>query len=99
MRSCYGKAYSEKDPKQSSSCVAASTRSRSHLFYRAVGKADRLLAIAIAAPTLEKIATVHKTGVAQVCLRWVLQRGAVMAIGTGSNATTIDSSSSPRFFP
>jgi diketogulonate reductase-like aldo/keto reductase len=24
----------------------------------------------------------------QVCLRWVLQRGAVMAVGTGSNPAT-----------
>jgi diketogulonate reductase-like aldo/keto reductase len=40
-------------------------------------------------PTLDKIATAHNTGTAQVCLRWVLQRGAVMAIGTGSNAASI----------
>jgi diketogulonate reductase-like aldo/keto reductase len=41
-------------------------------------------------PQIEAIAKAHSTGAAQVCLRWVLQRGAVMAIGTGSNATTID---------
>ena len=40
-------------------------------------------------PTLSKIATAHSTGTAQVCLRWVLQRGAVMAIGTGGNAASI----------
>jgi len=39
---------------------------------------------------LETIGKAHNVGVSQVCLRWVLQRGAVMAIGTGSNATTID---------
>jgi len=40
-------------------------------------------------PKLQKIADVHSTGLAQVCLRWVLQRGAIMAIGTGSDATNI----------
>jgi diketogulonate reductase-like aldo/keto reductase len=40
---------------------------------------------------LAKIATAHSKSISQVCLRWVLQRGAIMAIGTGSNATTIDS--------
>ena len=40
-------------------------------------------------PKLEAIAKAHSTGTAQVCLRWVLQRGAVMAIGTGSNPTSI----------
>lgn len=40
-------------------------------------------------PTLDKIAKAHNTGTAQVCLRWVLQRGAVMAVGTGSNPTSI----------
>jgi diketogulonate reductase-like aldo/keto reductase len=40
-------------------------------------------------PILDKIAKGHNTGTAQVCLRWVLQRGAVMAIGTGSNAAAI----------
>ena len=29
----------------------------------------------------------HSVSVAQVCLRWVLQRGCVMAVGTGSNAS------------
>jgi diketogulonate reductase-like aldo/keto reductase len=40
-------------------------------------------------PDLEKIAAAHSVGVAQVCLRWVLQRGAIMAIGTGSDAVHI----------
>ena len=40
-------------------------------------------------PKLEAIAKAHNTGVAQVCLRWVLQRGAIMAIGTGSDPKSI----------
>ena len=35
------------------------------------------------------IAKGHGVSVAQVCLRWVLQRGAVMAIGTGANASKV----------
>lgn len=35
----------------------------------------------------QAIAASHGVGVAQVCLRWVLQKGAVMAIGLGDNAT------------
>jgi diketogulonate reductase-like aldo/keto reductase len=34
------------------------------------------------------IATKHGKSVSQVCLRWILQRGSVMAVGTGANATT-----------
>jgi len=41
-------------------------------------------------PALQTIADAHKTGVAQVCLRWVLQRGAIMAIGTGEDSQKID---------
>ena len=41
-------------------------------------------------PALQQIANAHGKGISQVCLRWVLQRGAIMAIGTGGNATTID---------
>lgn len=37
---------------------------------------------------LAAIATAHQVSPAQVCLRWVLQRGAIIATGTGSNATT-----------
>ena len=33
------------------------------------------------------IAASHKKSVAQVCLRWVLDRGAIIASGTGSEAT------------
>jgi len=39
-------------------------------------------------PDLGAIAAAHKVSPAQVCLRWVLQHGAVIASGTGSNATT-----------
>eukprot|EP01043_Picozoa_sp_COSAG02_P064074 COSAG02_NODE_9262_length_2275_cov_1.777574_2_plen_77_part_00 len=39
-------------------------------------------------PVIKGIASSHSVGVAQVCLRWVLQRGCVMAVGTGANATT-----------
>ena len=39
-------------------------------------------------PKVEAIATAHGVSTAQVCLRWVLQRGAVIASGTGANATT-----------
>lgn len=38
----------------------------------------------------EAIGNAHSVGISQVCLRWVLQRGAVMAIGTGSNSSNID---------
>lgn len=38
-------------------------------------------------PRVKAIATKHKVGVSQVCLRWVLQKGAVMAVGLGANVT------------
>lgn len=34
------------------------------------------------------IAAAHKVTPSQACMRWVLQRGAVLAAGTGSNSTT-----------
>lgn len=37
---------------------------------------------------LGAIADQHNKSVAQVCLRWTLQRGAVVAAGTGANATS-----------
>ena len=37
---------------------------------------------------LGTIAAAHKVSPAQVCLRWALQHGVVIASGTGSNATT-----------
>eukprot|EP00316_Scyphosphaera_apsteinii_P005905 CAMPEP_0119307728 /NCGR_PEP_ID=MMETSP1333-20130426/8133_1 /TAXON_ID=418940 /ORGANISM="Scyphosphaera apsteinii, Strain RCC1455" /LENGTH=278 /DNA_ID=CAMNT_0007311325 /DNA_START=160 /DNA_END=999 /DNA_ORIENTATION=+ len=40
---------------------------------------------------VQSIAAAHSVGVAQVCLRWVLQKGAIMAIGLGSNATRMPS--------
>jgi diketogulonate reductase-like aldo/keto reductase len=39
-------------------------------------------------PRLATIAQAHDHTESQVCLRWVLQRGAVLASGTGSNAST-----------
>ena len=36
---------------------------------------------------VQGIAAAHSVGVNQVCLRWVLQKGAAMAVGLGSNAT------------
>jgi len=41
-------------------------------------------------PELKQIGARHNVSVAQVCLRWVLQMGAVIAVGTGKNATTAD---------
>ena len=38
---------------------------------------------------VQAIAAKHSVGVAQVCLRWVLQKGAVMAVGLGSNQSSI----------
>ena len=37
--------------------------------------------------TVTKIATAHNVSTAQVCLRWILDKGCVMAVGTGSDAT------------
>jgi 2,5-diketo-D-gluconate reductase A len=36
---------------------------------------------------VRRIAAAHGVGVSQVCLRWVLQKGAAMAVGLGDNAT------------
>eukprot|EP01051_Picozoa_sp_SAG22_P008363 SAG22_NODE_634_length_8373_cov_4.731085_2_plen_185_part_00 len=41
-------------------------------------------------PALTKIADAHKVSAAQVCLRYILDKGAIMAIGTGSDASKID---------
>merc|ERR1712070_348962 len=38
-------------------------------------------------PKAIAIAKAHSVSVAQVCLRYVLQRGCIMAVGTGTNAT------------
>jgi diketogulonate reductase-like aldo/keto reductase len=40
-------------------------------------------------PVLLNIAHAHNASTAQVCLRWVLDRGCVIAVGTGSNSTTV----------
>lgn len=38
---------------------------------------------------LAAIASSHKKSIAQVCLRWVIQSGAIIAAGTGSNTSTV----------
>ena len=38
-------------------------------------------------PAVTKIATAHQKSAAQICLRWVLERGCILATGTGSDAT------------
>ena len=38
---------------------------------------------------VQAIADNHGVEIAQVCLRWVVQHDAVLAIGLGENATTI----------
>ena len=40
---------------------------------------------------VQSIAKAHNTGVSQVCLRWVLQRGAILAAGLGTNQIRIRS--------
>ena len=40
-------------------------------------------------PVIKKVAAAHSVGVAQVCLKWVLQTGAVIAVGTGSDASKV----------
>ena len=42
-------------------------------------------------PKVLAIAQGHGVGVSQVCLRWVLQKGAAMAVGLGANATRMPS--------
>jgi len=41
-------------------------------------------------PDVKSIAVAHGVGVSQVCLRWVLQKGAMMAVGLGSNTSKMD---------
>eukprot|EP00656_Telonema_subtile_P013360 TRINITY_DN16789_c0_g1_i3.p2 TRINITY_DN16789_c0_g1~~TRINITY_DN16789_c0_g1_i3.p2 ORF type:complete len:140 (-),score=41.74 TRINITY_DN16789_c0_g1_i3:141-560(-) len=38
-------------------------------------------------PTVVGIAAAHSLSAAQLCLRWILQRGAVVATGTGANGS------------
>jgi diketogulonate reductase-like aldo/keto reductase len=38
---------------------------------------------------VQAIAASHGVGVSQVCLRWVLQKGAIMAVGLGGNVTNM----------
>ena len=38
---------------------------------------------------MQALAAKHSVSVSQVCLRWVLQKGAVMAVGLGSNASVM----------
>ena len=40
-------------------------------------------------PQLRQIAEAHRVAVSQVCLRWVLQKGAVMAVGIGKNTSNM----------
>ena len=40
---------------------------------------------------INAIADHHGVEVAQVCLRWILQHGAILAVGLGENATNIPS--------
>lgn len=40
-------------------------------------------------PKVQQIAAARGVGVSQVCLRWVLQKGAVMAVGLGKNTTNM----------
>lgn len=40
---------------------------------------------------VQKVASDHGVGVSQVCLRWVLQKGAIMAVGLGGNASKMAS--------
>jgi diketogulonate reductase-like aldo/keto reductase len=42
-------------------------------------------------PTVGAIAKDHGASAAQVCIRWLLQRGVVIAVGTGNNASTVAS--------
>ena len=37
---------------------------------------------------MNSIAAHHKVSAAQVCLRWTLQRGLIIAAGTGANVST-----------
>jgi diketogulonate reductase-like aldo/keto reductase len=39
---------------------------------------------------VNSIAQKHAVSTAQVCIRWVLQRGAIAALGTGSDASTVE---------
>ena len=38
----------------------------------------------------QAIATKHKVSVAQVCIRWTLQRGAIAAVGTGHDPAKVE---------
>mmetsp|Transcript_25052 Transcript_25052/g.75200 ORF Transcript_25052/g.75200 Transcript_25052/m.75200 type:complete len:101 (+) Transcript_25052:420-722(+) len=40
-------------------------------------------------PDITAIAGAHDVKVAQVCLRWILQHGAILAVGLGENETSI----------
>ena len=36
---------------------------------------------------MKAVAQAHSVSAAQVCLRWALERGGIMAVGTGADAT------------
>ena len=48
-------------------------------------------------PRLNEIASSHAMSAAQVCLRWVLQKGAIIATGTGHNMSKIGPHSEDDF--
>ena len=52
---------------------------------------SRLVAGPFTNPKVAAIAKAHGKSVAQVCLRWIVDSKCVMAVGTGSNATTATS--------
>jgi diketogulonate reductase-like aldo/keto reductase len=39
--------------------------------------------------TVKAIAAAHNASVSQVCLRWIIERGAIMAVGTGSDPSKV----------
>ena len=42
-------------------------------------------------PRVQRVAAAHGVGASQVCLRWVLQTGAAMAVGLGKNESRMRS--------
>lgn len=42
-------------------------------------------------PKALAIAKSHSASVAQVCLRWIMQKGCIMAVGTGSDPKEVAS--------
>merc|ERR1711967_190821 len=40
-------------------------------------------------PRLQAMASAHRVSWSSICLRWILQRGAIVATGTGANASSV----------